>query len=186
VSPRLRLTPVAYRSAPRRSQLTLQRHWAQLRNSRAAEGAQLHALVVGLALLFAWMQRAEPRFRRALAGFDATYLFRYGTAARQLVFSKGKVLSRRGSGLNPDFTLTFVDLPGALRHLAARPHDVLQLMIDNRIRQSGNKFFIFKLGYLAALTEDELRRQAARLGRLPARARLGFDGGKRQPGAEVT
>ena len=111
----------------------------------------LRAVVGGLALVFQVMRRVDPRFSRAVASFRAIYEFRCDQAMLQLVFYDGRIRSTSGVTAAPDYTIEFIDLPGALLHLAQSPNDVLRLQLENKVSSAGNLHYLFRLGYLLGL-----------------------------------
>ena len=134
--------------------------------SELATTAMLHGLVTAMWAVFNVVGRSDPRFRRAIADFEGRYQFRAGTTTRRLVFDRGKVrapLSIRAARepSDPDFEILFLDLPGAISGMRDHPHDVIHLLLENKIDQTGNKHYLFKLGYLVGLCEHRLRRVAA-------------------------
>ncbi len=129
-----------------------------------ASGAALHLMVLAIWLALILVRAFEPRLSRAVSGFEATYCFRQGRAARLLSFSAGRISTRRGVRESPaDYEITFIDLPGAVRHLRKRPNDLLTLMATNKITRSGNDHYLFKLGYMLGVCESGFRDLRSRL-----------------------
>ncbi len=126
----------------------------------------IHAGVFGLGMLLEVIRRRDDRLRRALAGFDACYQFRTpGGAARRLIFGGGRTRSRAGRGPAPDYEVVLLDPPAVIGQLARDPDDVVRLLLEGKIDQRGNPYYLFKLGYLLGLCERHLR------GMLPQRPR---------------
>lgn len=114
-------------------------------------------LVGGLGVLFAAANKRDDRFREAIATFEATYQFRMGRWTRQLHFERGKVWTS-GRIVEPDFEIVILDLYEAVKLISQEPENVLRLLMENRIQQRGNKYFLFRFGYLCGLTENWLRK----------------------------
>lgn len=168
----------------------------QVKNAALARAEALRAALVlpavarGLAWTLTIARRLEPRLERALAGYDAVYELRAGKTARRLVFSAGRITTgpapTEGTATDgepdyqPDYEIVFFDLMGALRHLARHPDDVLTLLFENRIEQRGNVYYLFRLGYLLALVQQQTNRMQAALE--PVRRLLSSLGSKRHVG----
>lgn len=131
--------------------------------SRVETGLLFHASVVGIWLVFAFIRLIDERFRRAIESFEATYQFRVGTSTRRLIVSDSRVRTRRGAVEAPEFEIVFLDLPGALRHMLKDANDMLTLMVENKIDQTGNNYYLFKFGYLCGLCERSLRELPSRI-----------------------
>lgn len=125
------------------------------------QGLALHGAVAGLAAALRVARVANPRVKRSVEDFCATYQFVSGNSVRRLVFENGKIRSRRGRADNPDYEVTIHDLPGAVRILKEEPNNLLRLMVANKIDQTGNTWYLFRLGYLAGLMERQARDLAA-------------------------
>lgn len=134
---------------------------------KAGAGPLLHASVLGIWLVFILVRLVDPRFRGAIESFEATYQFRVGTATRRLIVSDGRVRTRRGAVEAPEFEIVFLDLPGALRHMLKDANDVLTLMVENKIDQTGNNYYLFKFGYLCGLCERSVRELPSKIRVLP-------------------
>jgi hypothetical protein len=113
----------------------------------------IHGIGVGSWALFELFGRRFERFRGALDGFEATYQFRAGSACRRLVFADGHVTTRRGAVAAPEYELELLDPVAVVRCVAADPNDVLRLLMENRIEQRGNNYYLFQLGYLMGLCQ---------------------------------
>jgi len=120
----------------------------------------LHGIVIGSWLVFMLVKRRSSRFRKALENFNATYQFRAGKMGRLLIFSDGRIFTRRGIVPNPDYELDLIDPAGVLKRLTKNPDDLIKLLMENKIDQRGNNFYLFKFGYLLGLCQrwfQELR-----------------------------
>jgi len=125
--------------------------WIGQRSAGVVDRALLHSAISGVAAAFELARRLDPGFRRAVAGFSAIYQFSHGAQVRQLRFADGRVTSRAGAATRPDFEVNFIDLRGALKRLRHHPDDVLGLQLENKIQESGNIYYLFRLGYLFGL-----------------------------------
>lgn len=150
------------------------RHAERISFANVGTTLLLHGLVLVLWLTFLCMRLVNPRFRRTIDSFEATYQFRSGRAVRQLIISSGRVRTHGGAASMPDYEIAFLDLAGALRHMLVDSNDVVGLLIENKIEQTGNKYYLFKLGYLIGLCRRfvsdrphalRLKRQVALSGR---------------------
>lgn len=129
----------------------------------------LHAIVLTSWVVFGVVRLLSRRFRRALRSFEATYQFRTASAGRQLIFSGGRIRTRRGIAGAPDFELVLLDPPGVLNRLRENPNDMLALMLENKIDQRGNQFYLFKYGYLWGLCLRFFEDNLSALRALPVR-----------------
>jgi hypothetical protein len=117
------------------------------------------SLAHGLTLLFVAANKRDERFRRAIADFEATYQFRVGSSAQQVHFDHGQVWTSAPSEIQePDFEIVILDIYEAVKLISREPENVLRLLMENRIEQRGNKYFLFRFGYLCGLTEKWLRK----------------------------
>ena len=117
----------------------------------------LHLVVAGIRTVFAVARWTNPKFRKAIASFEATYQFRAGPSTRRLVFQDGRISTHRGACPAPEYEVVFIDLPGALRIMSKEPNNPLRLLSQKKIEQRGNNYYLFKLGYLFGLCERQLR-----------------------------
>jgi len=118
----------------------------------------IHAGVFGLGLLLEVTRRHDARLQRALNGFSACYQFcTPGGAARRLIFEGGRARSRAGRDPAPDYEVVLLDPLAVVGQLARDPDDVVRLLLEGKIDQRGNPYYLFKLGYLLALCERRLR-----------------------------
>ncbi|MBU1669974.1 MAG: hypothetical protein KKF41_03440 [Actinobacteria bacterium] len=124
------------------------------------EGFVLHALLTVVAFAFNRLKVLDARFGRAVAGYDAVYVFSTPSSERTLVFGRGRIRTRRGRAPSPDFEISILDPPGALRAILRNPDDPISLVVQNKIEQSGNLFFLYKLGSLFGLSRAYLNRVA--------------------------
>ena len=128
--------------------------------SRLAEALLLRSAASGLATLLELSARLDRRCARAIRALRATYELRYGRAARRLLFDGGRVRTSGARAGEPDYSVTFVDLPGALSQLARSPGDVLRLQLENKVQPAGNVYYLFQLGYLLGLAARQLEEKA--------------------------
>jgi len=124
---------------------------------RVRDGAILHGMVIGIWAVFKLVKLRSGRFRKAVEAFDATYQFRTGAIGRRLVFSAGRIRTTRGLVPSPDYELVLIDPPGVLKRLYKNPNDLIKLLMENKIDQLGNNYFLFKFGYLVGLCERWFR-----------------------------
>jgi len=121
-------------------------------DARVRDAAILHGLVVGICGAFELARACDGRFRRAIEDFDALYQFRAGAEGRWLRFRSGRLKTGRGVLSEADYELVLLDPVGvSKRVLEKRPNDMLQLLLENKLEQRRNIFYLFKLGYLAGL-----------------------------------
>ena len=113
----------------------------------------LNVSIITLCLVFKLAKILDARFRKAINSFAAAYQFRAGKSARQLIFNENGIKSLRGKRAAPDFEIRFIDLPGALSYMAKFPNDPVTLVMENKIEQIGNLYFLYKFGYLCGLCE---------------------------------
>ncbi len=124
---------------------------------RAIDEAVLHGMVLGTWAAFRLVKSRSRRFRNAIDSFDATYQFRAGSTGRRLIFSGGRISTRMGFSPSPDYELVLIDPLGALRQLFKNPDDMIRLLMENKIDQRGNNYYLFKYGYLLGLCERFFR-----------------------------
>jgi hypothetical protein len=123
---------------------------------RLSNAAILMGSLLTVRTVFSINRRANPRFQAALSATDSTFRFRMGEAAVQLVISDGRVRVRPGAGRRADFELRLLDPKGVVKQMVKEPDNVLPLLIEARIEQSGNPARLFHLGYLASLCSVQL------------------------------
>lgn len=144
---------------------------------RVRDRLMLHGGVLGLWLLVEVTRRRNVRLRRALAGFCACYQFRArGGSARRLIFGGGRARTLAGAIPAPDYEICLLDPPGILRQLARDPDDVLRLLLEGKIDQRGNPYYLFKLGYLISLCQGSARQLGRAFWRIPGRGEAGHVG----------
>ncbi len=124
---------------------------------RALDEAILHGMVIGTWAAFRLVKLRSRRFRNAVDSFEATYQFRTASAGRTLIFSGGRITTRRGFSPSPDYEIVLLDPRGAFRQLFKNPDDMIRLLMENKIDQRGNNYYLFKYGYLLGLCERFLR-----------------------------
>jgi hypothetical protein len=130
---------------------------------RLMQGAVLHLLLMAVALLFKIFRLLDKRFSRAVKGYEAVYVFRTPSSSRSMIFDHGRIRTRRGDTGSPDYEILLLDPPGALKAVLENPNDLVSLVVENKINQRGNLFFLYKLGYLAGLIEARFRSLVDRL-----------------------
>ncbi len=113
----------------------------------------LHGVVIGSWLVLRLVKRRSRRLQKALENFRAIYQFRTGATGRLLIFSDGRITTRRGIVPEPDYEIDLIDPLGVLKRLAKNPDDVIKLLMENKIDQRGNNFYLFKFGYLLGLCQ---------------------------------
>jgi len=127
--------------------------WLRARAGRTADQLLLRATVTAVAQSLDLARRIDPACRRALQDFEATYQFVHGDDAHQLCFAQGRVRARPGRAPRADYELVFIDLRAALQRLRHNPNDVLGLQLENLIEETGNIYYLFRLGYLLGLLQ---------------------------------
>ncbi len=85
-----------------------------------------------------------------------------GRAARRLIFRSGKIQTRGGPGPEPEYEVTFIDMPNMVRKMIQEPNNVLWRMAENKIIPSGNNYYLLQFGYLSGLCERYIRDLSAR------------------------
>ncbi len=120
------------------------------------EAALLHGSVLGLQALLSLSRRLDARVRHTLSAEEVVFQFRTERSARRLVIADGRVRSSAGLCTDPDFEVVFVDLEGALRRIREEPGNLLSLLVENKIEQRGNTYYLFELGYLLTLSQQAL------------------------------
>lgn len=125
--------------------------------ARLVQDALLHVLVMAAGLLFTCFRLLDSRFRRAVESFEAVYSFQTPSSSRALVFDNGRINTRRRVVGPPDFEIRLLDPRGALRSILRNPNDLITLVVENKINQRGNLFFLYKFGYLVGLCEARFK-----------------------------
>lgn len=131
--------------------------------TKTRDAAILHAMVVGNWALFRLVKLGDGRFKKAVTDFEATYQFRTRHAGRTLTFSGGRLSTRNGIASDADYELVLVDPPGVVKRMIENPDDMIKLLMENKIDQRGNNYFLFRYGYLLGLCDRFFREQLARL-----------------------
>ncbi len=114
----------------------------------------------GLARILMRQGRKEPWLGRALQEFDGVYKFESGDQrfSRFLVFQDGKVSAPKDFSGEHDFLFTLYDV--SRMKLGRRSSDmVLEIVIGNKIGQSGNLYYIYRLGFIMSLLDRSFRRK---------------------------
>jgi hypothetical protein len=112
-----------------------------------------------LAILLMRTGRKDPWLDRALKELKGIYRFESADARffRLLVLKEGKVKMARNLPDEADFTFTIYE-PSALG-LRTRPENILEVVIGNKIGQSGNIYHLYQFGFIMSLLERNLRRR---------------------------
>ena len=107
----------------------------------------------GLAAMLMRIGRKDPLMGQALHILDGIYRFenKDGKFYRYLVFENGKVKVPRDWAGPANFTFTLRE--PAASYLRTKPEDILQIVIGNKIAQSGNTYFLFQFGFIMSLME---------------------------------
>lgn len=124
---------------------------AQHAIDRIKQALFLHTFVIAVWLLFNVFRLLDKRFATAIRSFSATYHFCTPLCVRSLVFDCGRIKTRRGKSPSPDFEILILDPLGVLVSMSNNPDDLYTLVMENKINQSGNLFFLYKFGFLAGL-----------------------------------
>ncbi len=124
---------------------------------RRMQDVLLHVILVAAGVLFNFFRLMDRRFSRAVDSFEAVYVIRTPSAARSLVFGRGRIRTRRGADGSPDYEIALLDPPGALKGILENPNDLITLVVENKINQQGNLFYLYKIGYLIGLAEARFR-----------------------------
>ncbi|MBN2295040.1 MAG: hypothetical protein JXM70_21605 [Pirellulales bacterium] len=119
---------------------------------RIVDAVVLHLSVIGSWAIIEIVRRRYGRLQRAIQSFEATYQFTAGSAVRSLTFSKGHVETKYGPVTSPDYELILLDPLAVARQIAINPNDIFKLMVENKIEQRGNNYFLFRYGYLLGLS----------------------------------
>jgi len=119
-----------------------------------------------LASVLMWASRRDALLGRAIRECRGTYRFesRAGDQARHLVFAGGKVSARKKRPEAVHFTFTLRQ-PDAFS-FSSRPDQLLEILIGNKIVQTGNLYYVYQLGFILSLLERYFtggRRQSAAL-----------------------
>jgi hypothetical protein len=122
-----------------------------------AVGASLEAL----ALSVNHAGRRDPLLGRALEATPVTYRFESanGEHARFLVVGGGQIRATAEVSSAPEVTVTFRHRRGLL---ALRPTNLLAALIRGDLRQAGNSYHLYRLGYVLGLAERALDPRRAR------------------------
>ncbi len=114
----------------------------------------LHITIISIALIFRIFHLISRRFRNATDSFDSIYQFRSGHSVRRLIFSNNRIATRSGPCPSPDFEIHFIDLLGTLAYIAKYPNDPITLIMENKIVQIGNLYYLYRFGYYCGLCES--------------------------------
>ena len=120
--------------------------------SRIIGAVILHTLVIASWAIIEIVRRRYGRLQRAVESFEATYQFTDGSTIRRLIFSQGRVKTKSGPVASPDYELILLDPLAVAGQIAKNPDGLFKLMVENKIDQRGNNYFLFKYGYLMGLS----------------------------------
>ncbi len=137
------------------------------RQKAAVEWMRWIAIGFGLKALAFFLKRQgkkDPLLGRALAEFNGVYRFESGDRrfARYLVLEGGKVFAGKNRAGEPDFKLTIFD-PSKLS-LRGRQEMVLEIIIGNKIGQTGNLFYLYQFGFILSLLDRSFKRKKSKRG----------------------
>jgi len=116
----------------------------------------------GLKILAFFLMRQgkkEALLGRALAEFEGVYKFESGDKkfSRYLVLKNGKVMAKKKYEGEHNFLFTLYE-PAKMR-LRARQEMVLEIIIGNKIGQSGNLYYLYQFGFLISLLDRSFKRK---------------------------
>jgi hypothetical protein len=113
----------------------------------------------GLALTLMRTAKKDPWLERALKELNGAYRFesKDRSLARHLVINKGKARMVKNLEREPDFTFTLYDPSGF--SLRTREENIIDVVIENKIGQSGNMYHLYQFGFIMSLLERGLRRK---------------------------
>lgn len=123
---------------------------------RLEQAILFHSLILALWAVFNFFGLFDKRFKKSVESFSATYQFRTPSTARVLVFDGGRIRTRRGTVSSSDYEVTIPDPLALLKSLNNNQNDPLSLVMENKISQSGNLFFLYRFGYLLGLCSARL------------------------------
>jgi hypothetical protein len=123
-------------------------------------GAGLRTLV----LLLNRSRKKDEWLERALSEFEGVYRFEShgGEHFHHLVFADGRVFAARKWSAAPNFTFT-LHRPEDLS-LRVAPENVLEVVIANKIGQSGNLYYLYQFGFIMSLLRRSLGSRKRRKG----------------------
>jgi hypothetical protein len=114
----------------------------------------------GLAKILMRQGKKEPWLGRALQEFNGVYKFESGDKgfSRFLVFRDGKVSAPKNFSGEHDFLFTLYDV--SRMKLGRKSSDmVLEIVIGNKIGQSGNLYYLYRFGFIMSLLDRSFRRK---------------------------
>ena len=108
--------------------------------------------------------KKDPWLGRALKEFEGVYKFESGDKkfCQYLVLDKGKISVSRGFSGEPDFKFTLYE-PARMK-LRARQEMVLEIVIGNKIGQSGNLYYLYQFGFIMSLLDRSFRKKKFKRG----------------------
>jgi len=106
-----------------------------------------------LASVLRWASKRDAMLGRAIREYQGTYRFESGDGeyARHLVFAGGRVFARKQKPEEVHFTFT-LQQPDALG-FSSRPDQLLEILIGNKIGQTGNLYYVYQFGFIMSLLE---------------------------------
>lgn len=107
----------------------------------------LELLLEGMSLIFFF----DKNFRRNIKGFNAKYQFkdRNGGIEAGAEFFEGRMEVDKGEMPNPDVAVEFKDAQALRDFLFSGNPDILDFVLNNRLKYEGNLNYILKFGYMA-------------------------------------
>ena len=117
-----------------------------------------------LALLLNRKGPKDPWLKRALGQFEGVYRFEStgGEHYHHIVFQAGRVFATKNSSAPPNFTFT-LHRPEDLS-LRVKSENVLEIVIANKIGQSGNLYYLYQFGFIMSLLRRSLGSRKRRKG----------------------
>jgi len=108
--------------------------------------------------------RKDEWLSRALKEFEGVYRFESGDKRlyRYLILKDGRVFVQKEFKAKPDFLFTLYQ-PDKLK-LRGRGDSVLEIVIGNKIGQSGNLYYLYQFAFIISLLERSLRRKKFKQG----------------------
>jgi hypothetical protein len=106
--------------------------------------------------------RKDAWLDRAIKELDGVFRFRSGDRifSRHLVFRDGRVFVKKDWDGDADFTFTIYDFSGLA--LNTKTENILDVIIGNKVGQSGNMYYLFQFGFVTSLLERAVKYPALR------------------------
>ncbi len=113
----------------------------------------------GLALMLNRTARKDPMLGRSLNELKGAYRFQNGDGSfkRHILIGGGKARMVKDLDQEPNFTFTIRDPSGF--NLRSRADNVLDLIVSNKVGQSGNLYYLFQFGFIMSLMERSIRKR---------------------------